>query len=179
MMVHSCGLCRRHTLPMLTPDGHTNMDFFKFGSDRVSFGTFGSHRVAIGSENWGSGVPSCLSPKSLACQKTCRRSHEVSYSCGVRVSIGTIVWPSCCLREGSCNVRVVFGIIRCFWYPEDNTMETRSSPMVTRTLPKATRRRVAFGIPPGSHRITIRWSPGVDTMVVKTDEFESQAHAVL
>ena len=34
-MNHLCYLCRRHTVPNLTPDGHTIMKMFKFGSDRI------------------------------------------------------------------------------------------------------------------------------------------------
>ena len=33
-------LCWRHTVPKLTPDGHTIMEMFKFGSDRKTIGPF-------------------------------------------------------------------------------------------------------------------------------------------
>ena len=32
--------CWRHTLPKLTQDGNTNIEIFKFGSDRENIGSF-------------------------------------------------------------------------------------------------------------------------------------------
>ena len=40
-------LCRRHTVPNLKADGHTNIKMFKFGSDRENIGTF-ALRVTAG-----------------------------------------------------------------------------------------------------------------------------------
>ena len=37
---YGCGLCWRHTVPKLTPDGHTIKEMFYFGSDRENIGTF-------------------------------------------------------------------------------------------------------------------------------------------
>ena len=44
---HVFSLCRRHTQPIMTHDGHTIMEIFKFGTDCEDIGPFVSASLPI------------------------------------------------------------------------------------------------------------------------------------
>ena len=96
-------LCRRHTLPMLTPDGHTNKEIFTFGPDRVSIGSFARTSSGI---VWSSVQLLRLRQQHREWIKNLGQIRTCSYSCWLRVSILPFVKPSWGHLEQSCRHRV-------------------------------------------------------------------------
>ena len=144
-------LCWRHTVPILTPDGHTMKEICNIGNDREDIGSFGT-----------ASKPSCVRRlsflgfgssfgnvhKIFGMSKNCRRSSRSCTfawtSCVLLVHRVAIVRPSCVHPVGPCGHRLYFvwpsatqGIFSTRWQYDGHTE-------LADGLEKATRRREAF-----------------------------------